>query len=338
MTDLAKSTRQAAALVYLRHAVFGVLVGASGAVMAQANCSNRGELDDTYCDEDRDLVADTPSDASGLRSPNTIAFTYTPTEEPMLYERLLRPLTAHLTECVGRRVVYFPVQSNEAMRRGRVQVAWFSTGPTAFAVNVAGAVPFAVKGDAKGGQGYRLVLIVRSDSPFKTPSDLKGKRVAHTSPTSNSGNLAPRALLPAAGLVPGEDYNILFSGKHDASILGVASGEYDAAPVASDVLERMVRRGQVRSSELRTVFQSAPFPTEAVAYAHDLEPGLRNRLLKCFYDYRFPTDMRTAFDGADRFVAVNYLRDWATVRQVSETNGQRFNREAYDAASRAANK
>lgn len=42
------------------------------------------------------------------------------------------------------------MQSNaaqiEAMRAGRLHVAGFSTGPTAFAVNIAGAVPFAIKG------------------------------------------------------------------------------------------------------------------------------------------------------------------------------------------------
>ena len=324
----------------LRAAVLVVLALATGAAAAQGQCTHRGELDTPYCDEDHDLVADAPVRAPRQRAPHTIAFSYTPTEEPALYERLLRPLTAHLTQCIGRRVVYFQVQSNaaqiEAMRAGRVHVAWFSTGPTAFAVNVAGAVPFAVKGDSQEAQGYRLALIVRAGSPFRTPADLKGKRVAHTSPTSNSGNLAPRALLPAAGLVPGEDYPIVYSGKHDKSILGVISGEFDAATIASDVLDRMVRRGQLRAGDIRAVYRSPPFPTEAVAHAHDLEPALRERLRRCFYDFRFPPGMQSEFDGADRFVPVNFLRDWAVVRQVSESAGQRFNREAYDATARGA--
>jgi len=50
------------------------------------------------------------------------------------------------------------------------------------------------------------------------------------------------------------------------------------------------------------------------AFAHDLEPKLRDQMLKCFYDYRFNAEMQKAFDGADRFVPVTFLKDWAIVR------------------------
>ena len=39
---------------------------------------------------------------------------------------------------------------------------------------------------------------------------------------------------------PGEDYQIVFSGKHDNSALGVVNGDDDAAAVANTVLARMV--------------------------------------------------------------------------------------------------
>ena len=38
-----------------------------------------------------------------------------------------------------------------------------------------------------------------------------GRVLAHTSPSSNSGNLAPKALFPEKGLKPGEDYPIGWS-------------------------------------------------------------------------------------------------------------------------------
>src|SRR4051794_15550391 len=207
----------------------------AAAVQAQGDsCKNRGDLDTQYCDENKDLVADPPKDPKRFKTPNTLVFTYTPVEDPAVYEQAFRPFTDHLAKCTGKKVVFYQVQSNaaeiEAMRSGRLHVGGFSTGPTAFAVNIAGAVPFAVKGDAKEWQGYQLWLIVRKDSPIQKITDIKGKKVAHVQPSSNSGNLAPRALFPKEGVVPDQDYKVVYSGKHDQSISGVGSGDFDAAP------------------------------------------------------------------------------------------------------------
>lgn len=304
---------------------------------AQGDCKHRGDLDVNYCDENGDLVADPPKDAKHFKTPGTLVFTYTPVEDPAVYEKAFKPFTEYLGQCTGKRVVYYQVQSNaaeiEAMRSGRLHVGGFSTGPTAFAVNLAGAVPFAVKGDAKSFQGYNLILIVKKSSPFLKITDLKGKKVAHTSASSNSGNLAPRALFPALGLTPDSDYKVIYSGKHDQSVLGVNSGDYDAAPVASDVFHRMATRGVIKEEDFRILYRSETFPTSSFAYAHDLEPAFRDKMLKCFYDYRFADEMKTAFDGADRFVPVTFKKDWAVVRQVDEAAGEKHDRSAYDKAA-----
>jgi phosphonate transport system substrate-binding protein len=323
----------------LPHRVLAILTALlAGSASAQTECRTRGELDPLYCDENGDLVADPPKDPKKLKTPGTLVFTYTPVEDPAVYEKAFRPFTDHLARCIGKKVVFYQVQSNaaeiEAMRSGRLHVGGFSTGPTAFAVNIAGAVPFAVKGYEKEFQGYRLIVIVKKESPFQALTDLKGKRVAHTSPSSNSGHMAPMALFPKQGLTPDKDYKILFSGKHDQSILGVRSGDYDAAPVASDVFHRMAARGQIREDEFRTIWQSELFPTSSFAYAHDLEPAFRDRMLKCFYDFRFPEEMKKNFDGADRFYPVTYRKEWAIVRQVAEAGGEAFNRAGYEKESR----
>ncbi len=307
---------------------------ASGSAFAQDACGNRGELDALYCDENRDLVADTPKDPKKLKNPSTLVFTYTPVEDPAVYENVFKPFTDYLSKCTAKRVVFYQVQSNaaeiEAMRSGRLHVGGFSTGPTNYAVNLAGAVPFAVKGNAKEWQGYQLVFLVKKDSPYKKLADLKGKKVAHVQPSSNSGNLAPRVLFPKEGLVPDQDYKVLYSGKHDQTVMGVLSGDFDGGPVASDVFKRMIERGQVKADDFRIIYRSQTFPTSSFAYAHDLEPKLRDTMLKCFYDYRFPAEMQKAFDGADRFFPITYKEHWAVVRQVAAGSGEKFNKAAYD--------
>ena len=312
----------------------GAFMLAAAPVTAQ-DCPNRGDLDDIYCDADGDLVADPPTDPSELRDPGTIVFAYTPVEDPAVYANIFGDFVDYLKECTERDVVYFNVQSNaaqiEAMRSGRLHVGGFSTGPTGFAVNLAGAVPFAVKGDEADWQGYNLIVVVHKDSEFQELADLAGGRVAHVSQSSNSGNLAPRALFPGEGLTPDEDYEPQFSGGHDNSIMGVNSGDYDAAAVASDVFERMARRGQISEDDFRVIYRSEKFPTSSFAYDSRLAPEIRDTLLNCFLDYRFTEDMQREFDGADRFYPVTYKDQWAVVRDVAEASGSPFNRSTWDA-------
>ena len=329
----------------LRNAMRGTILLAlcapflPGSATAQADaCPNRGQLDTLYCDANRDLVADLPTDPKRLRDPSTLVWAYTPVEDPAIYANVFKPFTDHLAQCTGRRIVYYPVQSNaaeiEAMRSGRLHFAGFSTGPTGFAVNMAGAVPFAAKGDAKEVRGYNLLAIVKASSPYQSLADLKGRKVAHTSPSSNSGNLAPRVLFPPLGLVPETDYKPLMSGGHDKSVLGVVAGDYDMAAVASDVFDRMVDRGTVKRADFRVLYSSAVFPSSSFAHAHDLKPELSDKLKSCFFSFRFPADMVKEFNGDDRFRPITYQAEWAVVREVAEKSGTPYNKAAFEAEAR----
>ena len=75
----------------------------------------------------------------------------------------------HLEKVTGKKVVFFPVQSNaaeiEAMRSGRLHIAGVSTGPTPIAVNCAGYVPFAIMGTEGGTFGYEMEIIVAGRQP-----------------------------------------------------------------------------------------------------------------------------------------------------------------------------
>jgi len=335
----------------MKISVKGLLIVSSllfPSITMASECASRGVLDDRYCDENMDLVADTPKDPSDWSDPSTLVFTYTPVEDPALYKDAFADFQAHLSKVTGKRVIYYTVHSNsaqvEAMRSGRLHVAGFSTGPTGYAVNLAGYVPIAVKGDEKGFHGYNLITIVRKDSGINSMADLKGKKVAHTSASSNSGNLAPRALFPEQGLVPDVDYKVFYSGKHDQSILGVFNGDYDAAPVASDVYDRMVDAGRVDGSVLKVIYRSPRFPTSAFGYAHNLKPELAKKIQEAFYSYRFTEEMRTSFKGADRFAPITYKEEWGVIRDIAHATGTAYTKTGLkklaekDAAKRAKKK
>lgn len=308
--------------------VLGLSTVAWSPAMAQ-DCPNRGALDAAYCDADGDLVADPPSDPSKLVNPDTLIFAYTPVEDPAIYEDIWEPFIEHLEEVTGKDVQFFAVQSNsaevEAMRSGRLHIGGFSTGPTPFAVNLAGAVPFALMGSDDGRFGYTLQVYTRKDSGINEMADLKGKRVAHTSPTSNSGNLAPRALFPNLGVTPEQDYEVIYSGSHDQSMLGVVAGDYDAAPVASEVVERMAERDLYDPEEVKIIWESDPFPTTSYTYAHNLDPALVEKIKEAFFSFNFEgTALGEEFQGVSKFIPISYQKDWAVIREIQAANGVKY--------------
>lgn len=319
------STRKGTKFLALLALLAGLVLALMPTAFAQ-DCAERGVLDVMYCDADGDLVADAPTDASQWVDPPTLFFAYTPVEDPAIYEDIWDPFIDHLAEVTGKEVRFFAVQSNsaevEAMRSGRLHIAGFSTGPTPFAVNLAGAVPFAIMGNEGGRFGYTLQVYVQKDSDIQTMADLEGKVVAHTAPTSNSGHQAPSALFPALGVVPGEDYEIVFSGSHDNSILGVVAGDYDAAPVASEVVERMAARGLYDPEDLRIIYETSPFPTTSYNYVYNLHPDLIAKIEEAFFSFDFEgTALGDEFEGLTQFVPINYQDDWAIIREIQTVNG-----------------
>ncbi|MGL4279353.1 MAG: phosphate/phosphite/phosphonate ABC transporter substrate-binding protein [Albidovulum sp.] len=324
----------------IRPIILGLALSSSAAfsALAQDACASRGQLDTAYCDANNDLVADAPTDPAKLKDPATLIFAYSPVENPAVYQAVYQPFMDYLTSCTGKRVVYFPVQNNaaqiEAMRSGRLHISGFATGVVGFAVNLAGAVPFAVIGSERGVSGYKLFALVKADSPYKSLAELKDKKVAHTSPSSNSGNLAPRVFFPDFGLAPDKDYKVLMSGGHDKSVLGVASGDYDMAPVASDVYERMVARGAVKADQLRVIWQSETFPTSSWSIPHDLKPELAKKISACFMDFKWSDGLKKEYAGEDRFLPMTYKDTWRPIRDVAEKSGTPYNKAAYEAQAK----
>ncbi|HYE92418.1 MAG TPA: phosphate/phosphite/phosphonate ABC transporter substrate-binding protein [Terriglobales bacterium] len=314
-------------------ALLTVLLGALVAGAADP-CAHRGKLDALYCDENRDGVADPPKDPAKLVNPSELIFTYAPVEEPAVYEAAWADFIKHIEKVTGKRTKYFGLQNYaaqiEAMRSGRLHISAYSTGSLVYAVNLAGAVPFAIMRDAKGPAGYHFVVMTQAKNDrINGVPDLKGKRVAHVSQTSNSGHQAPVFFFSKLGVVPGKDYQIAFSGKHDNSALGVANGDYDAAVVADTVLQRMVGRGVIKASDFKIVYTSPLFPTAGFAYAHNLDPRLAAKIREAFTTFRFEgTSVAKEFKDRTGFLPINYLKDWDAVVGILEANGAAFTKES----------
>ena len=298
------------------------------------SCANQGDLDTIYCDANRDMVADAP-ETKLLVKPSRLILGFAAVEDAKAYE-IYNPFFDHLSKCTGvptsPSILTKEAEVIQAMRDGKVHIGSFATGATMFAVNMAGSIPFAGKGRESEGKPdqYNLIVLVKADSPYTKLPDLKGKVVAHTTQTSNSGNLAPRALFPENGLTPDKDYKVEYSGKHDKSILGVQYGFWQAAAVATDVYERMIARGEIKARDFRIIYTSEGFPPDAFGLAHNIEPAFAKKIKDCFYTFKFPAAMSKGMEGNNRFYPVDYKKDWQVVRLVARAAGQRIDRAAYD--------
>ncbi len=296
---------------------------------ASAQDCPRGDLDERFCDADGDLIADIPSDPADQIDPDTLIFAYTPVEDPAVYKTAWSDFLEHLEAESGKDIVFFPVQSNaaqiEAMRSGRLHIAGFNTGSNPLAVNCAGFRPFTIMASLDGNFGYEMEIITYPGSGIESVEDIKGKQLAFTSPTSNSGFKAPSAILKGDfDMLPERDFEPVFSGKHDNSILGVANKDYMAASIANSVKSRMISRDVIKEDDVITIYKSQTFPTTGFGVVYNLKPELQDKIRNAFFSFEWAgTTLEAEFSKSNegQFLEMTYQEFWEVIRKIDAANG-----------------
>ncbi|MBK5541438.1 phosphonate ABC transporter substrate-binding protein [Pseudomonas sp. TH05] len=168
----------------------------------------------------------------------------------------------------------------EALRAGKLDVAYLGPFSYVLATSVADVEAFAVAVTKKTGQSaYRSLILAHKDSGIGELSDLKGHTFAFVDPSSASGHLFPKAGLEQAGFDPEKLFSrVIFSGSHDASILAVANRKVDAAAVADRILANAVARGLVKDDDLQVVWSSRPIPESPMVWRKNLDPALKEKV------------------------------------------------------------
>jgi phosphonate transport system substrate-binding protein len=324
------ATRRKSLIAAALLAVIG-WAGLSANAYAQSGCA-RGALDARFCDENGDLVADAPKDSKQWVDPSVLIFAYTPVEDPAVYAKVWEGFLRHMEKVTGKKVQFFPVQSNaaqiEAMRAGRLHVAGFNTGSNPLAVNCAGFVPFTMMARADNSFGYEMEIITHPGSGIEKVADIRGKTLAFTAETSNSGYKAPSALLKSEfQLEAGKDYKAAFSGKHDNSILGVANKDYPAASIANSVLKRMISRNVVKPEQVKSIYKSQTFPTTGYGHVYNLKPELAEKVKQAFSTFPWEgSELKKEFEksGEAKFIPITYKEHWDVVRRVDSAMNVKY--------------
>lgn len=184
-------------------------------------------------------------------------------------QRLGLPVTVH------RGTDYAAVV--EALKAKKLEFGRMGPAAYARAVQVMGKniVPVAKNMDLDGAVGYHSTIVVRTDSPYQSLADLKGKSLAFADPNSGSGYMAPNYFLTKEGMEPAKFFGRTgFAGNHEQGVLAVIQGTYDAAatwwnnPVRNNVArmeeKKMMPPGQVRILWTSPLIPNSPWVARAL--------------------------------------------------------------------------
>lgn len=194
------------------------------------------------------------------------------------------PMRAYLEKKLGVKVKVFTATDYtgviEAMKKKRVDIAWF--GPLSYylAEQEAGAEAFAV-GVREGGKStYRSIFVVPGDSPAKSLKDLKGKSVAFVDPASTSGGLMPTYMVKkATGMMPEQFFGkFTYAGSHDAAELAVKNRTVDAAADNDITYPKMLAKGLITKESNRILLESSDLPGSPLVYRGDLPADLKHKI------------------------------------------------------------
>jgi phosphonate transport system substrate-binding protein len=274
-------------------------------------------------DADGDLVADSPADDQCI-SPDSIVFSFIASEENRDQAAIWKEVMDALAQRLERPVQYVHFSRTDdqlaALKSGQLHVTVLNTGTVPTAVRTAGFVPLCTFADGDGSYGYTMQIIVPESSDIQEPAQLKGRTVTFTRPNSNSGFKAPLVLLMNDfNLRPERDYQWAFSLGHEESIAGIAGGKFQAAPVASDVLQRVAARGEVDPQRYRSIYESKRFPPATVGYVYNLPSELREGIQETLLGFNWDeTALAQEYGEGGKFVAVSYQEDWEGTREIDE--------------------
>lgn len=225
-------------------------------------------------------------------NPEKIRVALLPDENASTIIQNAQPLKAHLEKVLKKEIEIIVTTDYssmiEAMRFGRIEVAYF--GPFSYVLaksKATGIEPFAV-GVEKGKPYYNSIIIANAEGPVNSIEDIKGKPFAFGDQASTSSHLAPRTLLAKKGIIGDKDYKVVHLGKHDAVARAVAAGQVPAGALSEPIYRVLVKDGKIDPSKLKEIALSDPIPNYPMTLQGYLAPELKDTIKKAFLELNDP--------------------------------------------------
>ena len=192
-----------------------------------------------------------------------------PDQNPERLNRLYENLSSELSDQLNVEVKYIPVTNYAsavtAFRTGNLDLVWFGglTGVQARLQTKGSKVLVQRDIDEK----FHTLFIANKKTLIKKINNINGlkslkeKRFTFGSESSTSGRLMPQYFLNKAGVqlkdfkggTPG------FSGSHDATLMLVQSGSYEAGALNEQVWDSNLKRGRIDSSKVYVIWKTPSY-------------------------------------------------------------------------------
>ena len=222
------------------------------------------------------------------------------------------PFGKYLSERLGVNVKVFRTPDYaaqiEALNAGQVEFARIGPANYALGYKVMGArlEPLLIDVDLNESRGYYSILAVRSDSPYKSIGDLKGKPIIYADPNSTSGYAFPLYFMKKEGYDPATYFGkAIFSGGHENGVLALLQGTAEVAATywtneERGNIQRMVEKKMIPDGKTRVIWKSPIIPNGPWVARADL-----------------PAELKAAFVAAVEKMPLDGPEAWQAI-----TNGQ----------------
>jgi phosphonate transport system substrate-binding protein len=248
-----------------------------------------------------------PAAAQQALRPSKLRVALLPDENASTLIQNAQPLKKYL-EAVLKKDIELIVTTDyssmiEAMRFGRIEIAYF--GPLFYVLaksKAPGIEPFAV-GVSKGSPTYKSVIVARAGGQVASLADIKGKTMGYGDVASTSSHLIPRALLARNGLLGDTDYKFVYLGAHDAVARAVQAGQVNAGGLSQDIFNILVAKGTIDGNKVTVLAESDPIPNYPIVMQGTLDPDLKAAIKSAFLALKDAEVLKTF--RAEGFVATD---------------------------------
>jgi phosphonate transport system substrate-binding protein len=210
----------------------------------------------------------------------------------------------------------------EALKADRAEVAFLGSRSALKADRLAGAKLYLaeVRANYSGGNTYKSIFVVRNDSPLQKNNDakanldqLKGKKIAFTSPTSGSGFIFPVGALVQQGLVPDRDRlggffsDVSYGGNYSGALQAVLRGQADVATVSEYAL-KPPHVTAAEGAQLRILHEIPGVPAHGVSIDDRVPEALRNQVIAALEKLNEPANnaLLTELYNSDKLIKVDH--------------------------------